>query len=496
MSSGNSKRYRIKISLLFYLILIFVQFVIWIQCPDEDIISFLKYYACAIYIVGIIIPLLLGINIVHPYILYLLAFGVFMMSRVFLDTFGVENAFFDVATWANDWSFFSQPIQFEMLNALIFFLLFASLGALSVFYLSSGLYENRSIKEATPIMLAVRRLGFALFIAFTIPYLIYLYQAVKYVMENGYLAVYLNESATSVTNPFLRISDDFCIAGLFLYLSTFPSGKKYKFAIIFYIFTLLIMLGTGGRTATFTQIFAFIVYLGLRGLRIDKRRIIYFSLTVCGLIYTAQIVNDFRDKGFEGLVSDSESDIPIAQLVQTFFWQQGTSIQTIGRTIEHADDVTNGWLYFYGPITDNLRKNPVAESLNFGIPQGQVAETVKKSYSWSDKLSYIVAPKYYLSGHGMGSSAIAESYIFGGMFGVMFVGYMLVFCVIFFVEKYKKTYTGVFLLFFMLPAFFISPRSAPMNIVPVLFRPLFMLFFIQLLFYLKQRYILFSMNKL
>lgn len=179
MNSGNSKRYRIKIFLLFYLILIFVQFVIWIQCPDEDIISFLKYYACAIYIVGIIIPLLLGINIVHPYILYLLAFGVFMMSRVFLDTFGVENAFFDVATWANDWSFFSQPIQFEMLNALIFFLLFASLGALSVFYLSGGLYENRSIKEVTPTMLAVRRLGFALFIAFAIPYLIYLYQAVR-----------------------------------------------------------------------------------------------------------------------------------------------------------------------------------------------------------------------------------------------------------------------------------------------------------------------------
>lgn len=308
-----------KIFLLFYLILIFVQFVIWIQCPDEDAISFLKYYACAIYIVGIIIPLLLGINIVHPYILYLLAFGVFMMSRVFLDIFGVENAFFDVATWANDWSFFSQPIQFEMLNALIFFLLFASLGALSVFYLSSGLYENGSIKETTPIMLTVRRLGFALFIVFTIPYLIYLYQAVRYVMENGYLAVYLNESATSVTNPFLRISDDFCIAGLFLYLSTFPSGKKYKFAIIFYIFTLLIMLGTGGRTATFTQIFAFIVYLGLRGLQIDKRRIIYFSLAVCGLIYAAQIVNDFRDKGFEGLDSNSESNISAVQLMQTFF---------------------------------------------------------------------------------------------------------------------------------------------------------------------------------
>ena len=419
-----------------------------------------------------------------------------MMSRVFLDIFGVENAFFDVATWANDWSFFSQPIQFEMLNALIFFLLFASLGALSVFYLSSGLYENGSIKETTPIMLTVRRLGFALFIVFTIPYLIYLYQAVRYVMENGYLAVYLNESATSVTNPFLRISDDFCIAGLFLYLSTFPSGKKYKFAIIFYIFTLLIMLGTGGRTATFTQIFAFIVYLGLRGLQIDKRRIIYFSLAVCGLIYVAQIVNDFRDKGFEGLDSNSESNISAVQLMQTFFWQQGTSIQTIGRTIEHADDITNGWLYFCGPITDNLRENPIMEMLDLGIPQGQVAETVKKGHSWADKLSYIVDPKFYLSGHGMGSSTIAESYILGGMFGVMTVGYLLVFCVIFFVEKYKKSYTGIFLLFFILPAFFISPRSAPLNIVSVLFRPLFLLFFIQLLFFVKQRYILFSINKL
>lgn len=79
------------------------------------------------------------------------------------------------------------------------------------------------------------------------------------------------------------------------------------------------MLGTGGRTATFTQIFAFIVYLGLRGLQIDKRRIIYFSLAVCGLIYAAQIVNDFRDKGFEGLDSNSESNISAVQLMQTFF---------------------------------------------------------------------------------------------------------------------------------------------------------------------------------
>ena len=50
-----------------------------------------------------------------------------MMSRIFLDAFEVENAFFDVATWANDWSFFSLPIKYEMLNAIVFYLLFSFL---------------------------------------------------------------------------------------------------------------------------------------------------------------------------------------------------------------------------------------------------------------------------------------------------------------------------------------------------------------------------------
>ncbi|WP_294618711.1 O-antigen polysaccharide polymerase Wzy family protein [uncultured Bacteroides sp.] len=494
MSVLNSKRNKIKVFSLFYLILIFVQFVVWAQCPNEGIISFLKYYVCAIYVVGFIVPLLFGTNIVHPYILYLFAFGVFMMSRVFLDAFGVESAFFDVATWANDWSFFSQPIRFEMLNALAFFLLFTSLGALSVFYLTGRLRSNGNIKKETSIIIGMRNFGFGLFIVFAIPYLIYLYQAVKYVIDNGYLLVYLNESESTITNPILRISDDFCMAGLFLYLSTFPSGKKYKFVLSFYIFTLLAMLGTGGRTATFTQIFAFVAYLGFRGLQIDKKRVIYLGLTGFGLIYTAQVVNDFRENGFQSLDSKEKSSIPIMQLVQTFFWQQGTSIQTIGRTIEHADDVVNGWLYFCGPVTNDLRKNPIMERLDLGIPQGQVAETVKKGYSWADKLSYMVAPKYYLSGHGMGSSTVAESYILGGMFGVMIVGFLFTFCVILFVERYKKSYTGIFLLFFILPAFFISPRAAPLSIVSALFRPLFILFFIQLFFYLKQHYLIYSMD--
>jgi len=76
------------------------------------------------------------------------------------------------------------------------------------------------------LIFEIRRLGFFLFISFCVPYLLYLYQAVKFVVENGYLAVYLNESSTTVDNPILRISDDLCVAGIYLYLSTFPIGKN------------------------------------------------------------------------------------------------------------------------------------------------------------------------------------------------------------------------------------------------------------------------------
>ncbi len=50
------------------------------------------------------------------------------------------------------------------------------------------------------LIFEIRRLGFFVYIILC-TYLLYLYQAVKFVVENGYLAVYLNESSTTVDNP-------------------------------------------------------------------------------------------------------------------------------------------------------------------------------------------------------------------------------------------------------------------------------------------------------
>ena len=67
------------------------------------------------------------------------------------------------------------------------------------------------------------------------------------------------------------------------YLSTFPSGKKYVFVVCFYFITLLIMLGTGGRGATFSQILMFLSYIVIRGIKINVKRVLLIGLIGGGL---------------------------------------------------------------------------------------------------------------------------------------------------------------------------------------------------------------------
>lgn len=46
----------------------------------------------------------------------------------------------------------------------------------------------------------------------------------------------------------------------------------------------------------------------------------------------------------------------------------------------------------------------------------------------------------------------------------------------------------MYLLFYMLPAFFISPRSSPLIVVTNLYRPLIILFCIQLVYFFKMKF--------
>ena len=41
---------KIKGLIVLFFILIFLQFILWVQSPSEVIVSFLKYYSCSIYL--------------------------------------------------------------------------------------------------------------------------------------------------------------------------------------------------------------------------------------------------------------------------------------------------------------------------------------------------------------------------------------------------------------------------------------------------------------
>ena len=54
-----------------------------------------------------------------------------------------------------------------------------------------------------------------------------------------------------------------------------------------------------------------------------------------------------------------------------------------------------------------------------GIPQGN--GFLDNYHNFSHWISYLVSPYYYLNGHGMGSSYLAENYLAMGFFGVILV---------------------------------------------------------------------------
>ena len=48
---------KIKGLIVLFFILIFLQFILWVQSPSEVIVSFLKYYSCSIYLFCIVLLL-------------------------------------------------------------------------------------------------------------------------------------------------------------------------------------------------------------------------------------------------------------------------------------------------------------------------------------------------------------------------------------------------------------------------------------------------------
>lgn len=410
-----------------------------------------------------------GGKLFHPYILFLIAFFTFLLGRILLDILGHSD--FAQTIWFTTYTF-EPNIQKGILNLISLSLLFVQLGSLVAIYLVS-IKKNTNKGSSWAFNYPLKKIGLLMFLIAVIPYSISIIQQILFVISNGYVALFSNKSLI-VQNPILRLSDDIYKMGLFLFFACYPSKKEIKIPMIIYIILLGFTLLIGRRGVVFTEILCLIAYLGFR----NEIKIKNFIITGFVLIVLSFMMNMYRIN--ESLPTDKFTP---KKLIETFLFEQGGTSQFIGYTLEQDKNIKGSWEYLLDPIIFTLKNSlPGLKKPT----KGQSLEVVNERYSLSQKIAYKTNPELYLQGNGLGTSFIAEFYVFGGYLGVAFMSFLFMFIIIYFIENYKFTVVGMFLLFFILPQFFFSPRAHPFDFIPFILRPLIFLIFLQYFFPLKR----------
>jgi oligosaccharide repeat unit polymerase len=461
----------IKAHILITNLLILIELIVWLLPASDVTIEINKYLVCFFFFFNFFSVIKLNIQILHPYILFLCSFGIFMLSWVFLDILGLEN--FNLKVWTS--GYFNIKISHTILSLISFSLLFFHLGALFAFRQTKK-YSSKCINQIyiNPNIKTIRKIGLFLFFIALIPFLIRNYFIFSYILNNSYRDIYVNGLGAALPNPILRISDDIFLFGVFIYYSTYPQGKLYYVITVLYLLSIISLLAGGARGGLITLVFGFLSYIGFRRANVNKKKIIQLLIVGCVLIYITQIVGLYRETDFSTSELSQDSD-----LIYTFLKSKGGSIQTIGFFLEYEDKIDNKPLYFLSPIFNFFRISSVSE--------GQTVSNINSSYMLGYKLSYLIDPFMYFSGGGTGSSFIAEVYAAGGIWGTMILSFLWMFFFIYVIEKYKYSYVGVFILLSILPLFFWAPRASALEFVGKFPRSFFVIFVVQIYCYCKNK---------
>ena len=102
-----------------------------------------------------------------------------------------------------------------------------------------------------------------------------------------------------------------------------------------------------------------------------------------------------------------------------FFDNTGFSVNVISFEKEYEERIPNK-IYSFGDTTDYLRENVLTQLFfDFPVYRTQTAEKALYGNNFSQTVTYLRSPSYYLSGRGYGSSYIAEAYHDFGYFGII-----------------------------------------------------------------------------
>lgn len=384
--------------------------------------------------------IVLKIGVLHVYTVFILTVSLYNISYIILSLFVGNDILMSTNGFAI-WVKYSERLVVEYLSAILCFFCFVNLSFLCAFFNRNNISNKWNYDKK------MESNGLFLFYLFLLPSLYYYYYYLGQVFfAGGYTGKY--GISTNGLNFIVRISDDLLRLGFFLILASKCNIHKLIFPCLVYLtIQFCVSFITGSRVYFVSQALFVLVYFSMRA-SVSKLGVFIVSVS---LVLFSVFVRNLRstvDYDVESATSLSENSV-FDQVIESFVLPQGVSMHMVSLT---------AYLLERGDIDYSLRYLLYPFFVPGGYVDGHLTEDY---YNLADRLSAEIIPVEFANGAGLGSSIIAEFYVYGGLISVVFFS-IIYGMFIRFIDLFKYQSNNILFIFILiLPGLFYVGRASP-----------------------------------
>lgn len=251
--------------------------------------------------------------------------------------------------------------------------------------------------------------------------------------------------------------------------------NKINIYVLIFILVSLLQLVKGSRGEIFSQILVgvWLYYFYLK----RSPRLLHLTIAFLSLVILAEFVSFFRSDDLAQLANSKD----ILLKLKWFIYSQGASGELVGVITDYFEVGLSSFRFILSPLLNPFRRIFDPE---FGE---QTVEYGESSGLLSHEISWRLSPSLYLSGHGVGSSYIAESYLTMGLIGVIAATSLIIYLVSNPRGIWRRSRSRFFVFSCTLPYILFTPRESLVFFVVPAIKSFAMLFIVNL-FYAKFSY--------
>lgn len=169
----------------------------------------------------------------------------------------------------------------------------------------------------------------------------------------------------------------------------------------------------------------------------------------------------------------------IINSILNLFRSQGVTYDVVAKGVESKNVIGVNTNYTFGNLIIYLTGNALFTRLFGTTPiSPQSVESALSGFSYGDAVSYYYLGEEFVSGAGLGSSYIIETYLDFGIIGLVIYSFIMGFLFIVMVKKFGQSLMLSFGTLIILLSLFMIPRSNSLNFASLLlYIPMFFLMF-------------------